>query len=87
MVERLGQPEAGSSPLAFATEYAQPLWRQYLIILTKNVVCYWRRVAARLWQCNDIRRRRLPTRPACWACITRAVWMASRCICSRTAPG
>ena len=42
MVERLSQPEAGSSPLAFATEYAQPLWRQYLIILAKNMVCYWR---------------------------------------------
>ena len=45
MVERLSQPEAGSSPLAFATEYAQPLWRQYLIILAKNMVCYWRCVA------------------------------------------
>ena len=44
-MEKLSQPEAGSSPLAFATEYAQPLWRQYLIILAKNLVSYWRRVS------------------------------------------
>ena len=47
VVERLSQPEPGSAPLAFKTEYAQPLWRQYVIILAKNLVSYWRRVAAR----------------------------------------
>jgi hypothetical protein len=46
MVAKLSQPEPGSSPLAFDTEYAQPLWRQFVIILAKNLVSYWRRVSA-----------------------------------------
>ena len=38
LVDRLEQPEAGSSPLAFESPFPQPLWRQYLIILVKNLV-------------------------------------------------
>ena len=37
-MSRLEQPEAGSSPLHFANQYPQPLWRQTLIILVKNLV-------------------------------------------------
>lgn len=35
---RAEHPEAGSSPLAFDTQFPQPLWRQYFIILVKNLV-------------------------------------------------
>lgn len=38
LVLRAEQPEAGSSPLAFDTQFPQPLWRQYFIILVKNLV-------------------------------------------------
>lgn len=38
LVSRLEQPEPGSSPLAFDDPYPQPLWRQTLIILVKNLV-------------------------------------------------
>lgn len=37
-MSKLEQPEAGSSPLHFANQYPQPLWRQTLIILVKNLV-------------------------------------------------
>jgi len=82
MVERLGQPEAGSSPLAFATEYAQPLWRQYLIILTKNVVCYWRCAVARLRQCTNNCCQRLSTRPAC-SCVYELLLGTHACASGR----
>ena len=42
LVERLSQPEQGSSPIAFPSAFPQPLWRQYVIILTKNIISYWR---------------------------------------------
>ena len=42
LVERLSQPEPGSSPIAFPSAFPQPLWRQYTIILTKNIISYWR---------------------------------------------
>jgi len=41
-VERLSQPEQGSAPIAFPSAFPQPLWRQYVIILTKNIISYWR---------------------------------------------
>ena len=41
-MERLSQPEPGSSPIAFTSAFPQPLWRQYTIILTKNIISYWR---------------------------------------------
>ncbi|KAK9861986.1 hypothetical protein WJX84_003567 [Apatococcus fuscideae] len=42
LVEKLSQPKQESSPLQFSTRYHQPYWRQYLIILLKYFVCYWR---------------------------------------------
>ena len=42
LVARLEQREAGRGPLAFQRRYPQSLLSQYLIILTKNFVCYWR---------------------------------------------
>ena len=42
ILDHLSQPALGSVPLAFAAPFPQPLWRQYLIILTKNVLSYWR---------------------------------------------
>ena len=38
LVSKLEQPEAGSSPLHFDNQFPQPLWRQTLIILVKNLV-------------------------------------------------
>ena len=42
MVEELSQPKPGTQPLAFDSEHAQPLLNQYLIILKKNTIAYWR---------------------------------------------
>jgi len=42
LVGRLEQPEPGSVPLAFSRRYPQSLLSQYLVVLTKNFVCYWR---------------------------------------------
>ena len=41
-MDRLSQPAPGSAPLAFDSPFPQPLWAQYLIILKKNTICYWR---------------------------------------------
>ncbi len=42
LVAKLEQPEPGTAPLAFSRRYPQSLLSQYLIVLTKNFVCYWR---------------------------------------------
>ncbi|KAK9806328.1 hypothetical protein WJX72_010375 [[Myrmecia] bisecta] len=45
LVASNSQPAPGSSPIAFATEYPQPLWAQYLALLAKNTISYWRNPA------------------------------------------
>lgn len=40
----LSQPPPGSAPLAFETEYPQSARVQFLTLLRKNAVSYWRNV-------------------------------------------
>ena len=42
LAERLSQPAAGTSALAFESEHAQGLLSQYSILLRKNIIAYWR---------------------------------------------
>jgi len=39
-IDEKAEPCEGTQPLRFDTEYPQNLWRQYLIILKKNFICY-----------------------------------------------
>ncbi len=42
LVRKLEQGDPSRGPLSFPRRYPQSLLSQYLIILTKNFVCYWR---------------------------------------------
>ena len=42
MVKQLVKAAEGSPILAFDTAFPQTLWSQYIIILRKNIVSYWR---------------------------------------------
>ena len=39
-IDEKAEPSEGSQPLRFDSEYPQSLWKQYLIILKKNFICY-----------------------------------------------
>lgn len=41
-VQALSQPQPGAQALQFRRKHAQSLLQQYLIILAKNYICYWR---------------------------------------------
>lgn len=42
LVERLAVPAPGKKPLEFNYRYAQPLWMQYLLLLRREWLTYWR---------------------------------------------
>ena len=42
MVQQLQHPKEGSKPLEFSALYSRSIWQQYIIILRKNLICYWR---------------------------------------------
>lgn len=44
-VREAALPVPGVPPLSFKTSYATPLFQQYLLILAKNSITYWRCVA------------------------------------------
>lgn len=42
LIEEKAEPAPGARPLAFDTHFPQPLWTQYLILLAKKSILYYR---------------------------------------------
>ena len=42
MVDENNRPKPGSQPLQFRTQYSRNAWTQFVLILGKNFITYWR---------------------------------------------
>ena len=40
LIAKLSDPEPGTSPLSFASQYPQSAWSQYLMLTKRNFVSY-----------------------------------------------